>query len=267
MVKIPTLLEMLSAGAHFGHQKSRWHPKMEQYLFGNRNGVHVINLEKTQEELQKSLEYIKNLTAEGKVILFVGTKKQTKGLIQTAADSCGMPYISERWIGGLLTNFAEVKTRLKKYRLLKDQFATREIERYTKKEQVRKQKDLDKMDRYLLGIASLEKMPDALYISDMRTEKTALAEANRTGIPVVGVCDSNVNPLDATYIIPANDDAVNAIKMMADLVAEAVTEGKAEWEKAKAKQIADRAKEEKAAPVKAKVEKAIHRAATIAESV
>jgi len=267
MSKIPTLLEMLSAGAHFGHQTSRWHPKMEPYLFGARNGVHVINLEKTQEELQKSLEYVKTLAAEGKVILFVGTKKQSKDLIKAAAEACGMPYIAERWIGGLLTNFSEVRTRLKKYKHLKEQFATREIERYTKKEQVRKQKDLDKMDRYLLGISSLEKMPDALYVADMRTEKTALAEAERMNVPVVGVCDSNVNPLDATYIIPANDDAVNAIKMMADLVSEAANEGKAEWEKVKAKMVEQKAKEEKAVPARAKVERVERRALKVTESV
>ena len=267
MSKMPSLLEMLQAGAHFGHQTSRWHPKMEQYLFGSRNGVHVINLEKTLEELQKSLEYVKTLASQGKVILFVGTKKQAKEHIKSAADAAGMPYITERWIGGLLTNFPEVRTRLKKYKNLKDQFATHEIERYTKKEQVRKKKDLEKMDRYLLGISALEKMPDALYIADMRTEKTAIAEANRMEVPIVGVCDSNVNPEKAAYIIPANDDAVNSIKMMADLVSEAVKEGKAEWEKTKLKMAEQKAKEEKAVPARAKVEKVERRAIKIAESV
>ncbi|MFA7654240.1 MAG: 30S ribosomal protein S2 [Candidatus Magasanikbacteria bacterium] len=267
MFKMPSLLEMLTAGVHFGHQTSRWHPKMSQYLFGSRNGVHVINLEKTQEELQKSLDYVKTLASQGKVILFVGTKKQAKVLIQTAADACGMPYITERWIGGLLTNFPEVRTRLKKYKNLKEQFATHEIERYTKKEQVRKQKDLEKMDRYLLGIVGLDKIPDAIYIADMRTEKTAIAEANRMNVPIVGVCDSNVNPEKAEYIIPANDDAVNAIKMIADLLAVAANEGKADWEQTKLKMAAEKVKEEKTAPVRAKVEKIERRAVKIAESV
>ncbi len=261
MSTTPTLLEMLKAGVHFGHQKSRWHPKMEQYLFGARNGVHVINLEKTLKELEKSLNFVKTLTAQGKVILFVGTKKQAKDLVKAAAESCGAPYLVERWIGGLLTNFSEVKTRLKKFKGLKDQFASGEVEKYTKREQVKMKKDLDKMERYLAGLVNLDKVPDAIYIADMRTEKTALAETEKTGVKVVGVCDSNVNPEKADYLIPANDDAINSIKMMADLIAEAVSEGKAELEKNKnaAKMVAEQSQK--------KVAPAAHRAATIAESV
>jgi small subunit ribosomal protein S2 len=234
MSKIPTLLEMLKAGAHFGHQKSRWHPKMQPYLFGLRNGVHVIDLEKTAAEMEKTYNYVRNLTSQGKVILFVGTKHQAREAVRSAAISCDMPYLVERWIGGLLTNFEEVKRRLKKYNTLREQIKTGEIERYTKKEQTNIKKTVEKMDKYLVGLTKLEKIPDALYIADLRVEKTAVTEAKRTGVKVVAICDSNVNPTKADYIIPANDDAVNSIKMMAEFIAEAAKEGKAEWEKNKA---------------------------------
>jgi len=237
MSNIPSLLEMLKVGAHFGHQHSRWHPKMKSYIYGSRNGVHVIDLERTQADLEKALAYVKDLASKGKVILFVGTKRQAQAPIKAAAESCGMPFLTERWIGGLLTNFSEAKDRLKKYRTLKDQVATGEIEKYTKKEQVELKKKLVKMDKYLNGLVNMDRLPDALYVTDMRVAKTAVAEANRMHIPIVGVCDTNVNPEKAEFVIPANDDAVNSIKMMADLVAESVNEGKVEFEKNKAAEV------------------------------
>lgn len=235
--KMPTLLEMLKAGVHFGHQKSRWHPKMEQFIFGVRNGVHIIDLEKTQAQLDTALEYVKNLAAKGQNILFVGTKRQAREAVKAAALSCEMPYLVERWIGGLLTNFEEVKRRLKKYKNLKEMFANGEIEKYTKKEQVVMKKQLEKLDKYLIGLTALERLPDAVYIADMRTEKTALAETERTEVPTVAVCDTNTNPTKVNYPIPANDDAVNSITMIANLVAEAINEGKKEWEKKKQEKI------------------------------
>lgn len=237
MSNIPSLLEMLKAGAHFGHQNSKWHPKMKPYIYGSKNGVHVIDLERTQAELEKALEYVKDLAAKGKVVLFVGTKRQAQVPIKAAAESCGMPFLTERWIGGLLTNFGEARDRLKKYRTLKDQVATGEIEKYTKKEQVELKKKLAKMEKYLSGLINLEKMPDALYIADMRIAKTAVAEANRVNVPIVGVCDSNVNPEKAAFVIPANDDAVNSIKMFADLIAAAINVGKTEFEKNKVVEV------------------------------
>ncbi|TSC83772.1 MAG: 30S ribosomal protein S2 [Parcubacteria group bacterium Gr01-1014_13] len=260
MSKMPTLLEMLKAGVHFGHQKSRWHPKMEQYIFGVRNGVHIIDLEKTQVQLDKALNYVKNLAAKGQVILFVGTKRQAREITKAAAVSCEQPYLVERWIGGLLTNFGEVKRRLKKYHDLKEMFATGEIEKYTKKEQVTMKKQLEKLDKYLIGLTTLDKMPDALYIADMRTEKTALAEAERTEVPTVAVCDTNVNPEKVNYAIPANDDAVNSIKLITDLIAEAINEGRKEFEKKKL----ERAKEE---PVKQDAVKIERRALKKEESI
>lgn len=234
MTKLPTLLDLLKAGAHFGHQKSRWHPKMKPYIFGARGGIHIIDLDRTLVELEKALNYAKNLAAEGKVILFVGTKRQARELVKAAAEACGMPYLVERWIGGLLTNFDEMKRRLKKYHTMKQEVQSGEVEKYTKKEQLKFKKELEKMDRYLIGLSNLEKMPDAVYIADMRTEKTGLAEAIRKHVPVIGVCDTNIDPGEADYPIPANDDAVNSIRLIVDLLAEAINEGKKEFEKKKA---------------------------------
>ncbi len=234
MTKLPTLVDMLKAGAHFGHQRSRWHPKMEQYIFGARGGVHIVNLEKTLEELSKAIAFAKELAAKGQVLLFVGTKRQAREIVKAAAVEAGMPYITERWIGGLLTNFEECKRRLKKYRTLKDQVATGEIEKYTKREQTQFKKQLEKMDKYLAGLITLEGLPNALYIADLRVEKTALTEARSVGLPVIAVCDTNVDPSKVKFPIPCNDDAVNAIKMMADLIAEAINDGKKEAEKKKA---------------------------------
>lgn len=231
MTKIPSLLEMLKAGVHFGHQRSRWHPKMQPYIFGLRNGVHIIDLEKTAIALGQALEYVKNLVADGKVILFVGTKRQARDFVTKAAESCGMPYVTERWIGGLLTNFEEFKRRMKKYKELEGMTISGEIEKYTKKEQAVMQKQLLKMDKYLKGLKGLEKLPDALYIADLRVEKTAVTEAGKTAVPMVAVCDTNTNPDKAAYPIPSNDDAVHAIEMMVNAVAAAVNEGKVELEK------------------------------------
>lgn len=226
-------MDLLKSGMHFGHQKSRWHPKMKPYIFGVRNGVHIVDLERTVEQLEKALEYTRSLAAAGKVVLFVGTKRQAQPLVKAAAESCGMPFLTERWIGGLLTNFDETKQRIKKYKNLKLQIASGEIEKYTKKEQLDLIKSVAKMDRYLAGLTNLDKMPDAMFIIDMRVCKTAVNEGLRTNVPIIGVCDTNVNPDDATFIIPANDDAVNSIRVISDLMAEAVNEGKADWEKNK----------------------------------
>jgi len=246
---IPSLMDMLKAGMHFGHQKSRWHPKMKPYIFGVRNGVHIINLERTALELEKALSYAADLAANGKTILFVGTKRQAQNIVKAAALNCGMPFLTERWIGGLLTNFDETKQRLKKYKNLKQQIESGEIEKYTKKEQLDIKKSVEKMDKYLSGLTTLEKMPEALFIIDLRVSKTAVAEAQRTNVPIIGVCDTNVNPDQATVVIPANDDAVNSIKIISDLMSEAIKEGKVKWEKNKAAME----KEMKKAPIMAEV--------------
>lgn len=224
-MKIPSILEMLQAGVHFGHQISRWHPKMKPYIFTERNGVHVIDLEKTQSALKTVLEEIKKLAQEGKVILFITTKPQARDIVKAAARDCNMPYLVDRWLGGLLTNFTEIKRLLKKYNQLKEEIASGEIEKYTKKEQLTFRQDVEKMDGYLAGIANLEKKPDWIFIPSLQREKTAVREANRVGLPIIAVCDTNANPDKADYVIPANDDAINSIKLMVELVAQAIKEG------------------------------------------
>ncbi len=222
---------MLKAGVHFGHQVSRWHPKMKPFIFTQRNGVHVINLEKTQEILKGTLEDVKNLAKDGKVILFISTKPQAHDLVKEAAIECGMPYLVDRWIGGLLTNFQEIRKLIRQYNTLKEQQKTGELEKYTKKEQLEISKKLVKMDMSLIGLTTLDKMPDVLFVPALQREKTAVTEARKTGVEVIGIVDTNANPDMADYIIPANDDAVNSIAMMVKLVSEAVKEGKSQIEK------------------------------------
>jgi small subunit ribosomal protein S2 len=221
---------MLQAGVHFGHQTSRWHPKMKDFIFTDRNGVHVIDLEKTQTQLESVLASVRQMAKEGKIILFVSTKPQAREAVKAAALECGMPFLTDRWLGGMLTNFVEIKKLLKRYNTLKSEQASGELEKYTKKEQLDISKNLEKMDLYLGGMSNLEKMPDALFLPAMQCEKTAVMEANRMHVPLIAVCDTNANPTKADYIIPANDDAVNSIKMIVNLVAGAVNEGRAEAE-------------------------------------
>ena len=230
---IPSILEMLQAGVHFGHQKSRWHPKMERFIFTERNGVHIIDLEKTQAQLESVLADVKKMASEGKQILFVSTKPQARQIVKDAAEACGMPFLVDRWLGGFLTNFAEIRKLIKKYMTLKEQQASGELEKYTKNEQVQIGKQLEKMDTYLGGLVTLSNQPDALFVPAVQREKTAMTEANRTGVAVIGVCDTNANPDNVQYVIPANDDAVKAIDMIVALVRDAIIEGRKEWESKK----------------------------------
>jgi len=230
-MNIPTIEQMLEAGVHFGHSTSRWHPKMKPFIYFERQGVHVIDLEKTQTQLESVLADVRQMAAEGKQILFVSTKPQAREIVRQAAIDCEMPYLVDRWIGGLLTNFSEMKKLFKKYLGLKEQQLSGELERYTKQEQVRISKELAKHDESIGGIARLERLPDAIFVPAVQREKTAITEANRTGVPVIGVCDSNADPSKADYVIPANDDAIRSITMMVHLVRDAIKEGRAEYTK------------------------------------
>ena len=236
-MKIPSLLEMLQSGAHFGHQVSRWHPKMKPYIYTERNDVHIINLEETQRALSQVLASVKTMASEGKIILFVTTKPQAREIVRAAALDCEMPYLVNRWLGGMLTNFPEVKKLIKKYVTQKEQQASGELERYTKKEQLTIAKDLERRDKTLLGLSNVTKMPDALFIPSVQREKTAVTEAQQTGVPIIGVCDTNANPDKVEYVIPANDDAIHAIEMMVRLVAGAIKEGRVEWKKKQAESM------------------------------
>ncbi len=233
MPEIPTLLEMLKAGMHFGHQISKWHPKMAPYIFGARNGIHIINLEITAPKLKEALDFVKRIVQEGKTVLFLGTKDQAKEIIKKYAKECGMPYVTNRWLGGTFTNFETIKKLLKSYKDLEAKQATGELGKYTKKEQLNFQKKIEDLESIIGGIADLEKLPGAIFILDIKKEKTALNEAKKMNVPIVAVCDTNVNPESVDYVIPANDDAIKSIEMVARLIAEAVKEGKREIESKK----------------------------------
>ncbi len=227
MAKIPSLIEMLQAGMHFGHSTSRWHPKMEKFIFGDRSGIHIIDLEKTQAHLEKSLQLIKDITSRGGNVLFVGTKSQAKGVVKKYAEACAMPYVNERWLGGTLTNFKQVKITLKRLKTLKDQRDKGELKKYTKKEQILLAREIEDMDTKVGGIEDMVRVPEMVFLVDIKNEKTALKEAMVTKTKIVAMCDTNVNPAGVDAIIPANDDAVKSIEMVCKLVCDAVKEGKA----------------------------------------
>ena len=229
----PELLELLKAGVHFGHKTSRWHPKMAPFIFGERGGVHIINLEKTREQLTAALQFVYDLGKAGKVLLMVGTKKQAAPFIKQYAQEAGLPHVGNRWLGGTITNWAELYKLIKKYLDLKDKQAHGELLKYTKKEQLDFAKDIERMNQLIGGIATLTKIPDAVFIVDLKHEETAMREANQKKVPIVALCDTNVNPETVQYIIPGNDDAIKTVELMIKLVADAYKEG-AEARKAEA---------------------------------
>lgn len=224
----PSILDMLQAGVHFGHQVSRWHPKMKPFIFGDRNRVHIINLEETEKQLKAILPQVKQMAAEGKTILFVTTKPQARELVKAAAEECGMPFLVDRWLGGMLTNFPEMRKLIKNYVATKAKLMAGELGNYTKKEQLEIAREITKQDSYLGGLATLDRMPDALFIPSVQREKTAVVEANKMNVPIIGLCDTNANPAKVAYPIPANDDAVKSLTLMVNLVASAIKEGRAE---------------------------------------
>ncbi len=227
-MKIPTIEEMLKAGMHFGHRTSKWHPKMEPYIFTQRNGVHIIDLVKSQKMLETALEFIKKMTAEGKVILFVGTKSQVKKPMKQMAEEAQVPYIVGKWLGGCITNFPIIKKSIKRYVDLVSQREAGKLKKYTKKEQLDFDREIEKLEARVGGLVNLTKIPDVLFVWDIKEEKTAVTEAKKKNIPVIAICDTNVNPKDINYIIPSNDDATKTIKLVLGKVKEAIEEGKAE---------------------------------------
>lgn len=235
MQKIPTLAELLQAGAHFGHQTSKWHPKMRKYIMGSRQGIHIINLEETQKSLERALAFAKQTAARGGVILFVGTKKQASDIVEKAATDAGMPYVNRRWLGGTLTNFAVITAMLRKYKDLKRKQEKGELGKYTKYEQLKFDEQIRQLEDKIGGIKDLARIPDAVFILDIRKDKTALSEASRRGVKVMALCDTNVNPTHVDHCIVCNDDAIKTIDLIANLVAQACKEGREEWESARAR--------------------------------
>lgn len=218
---------LLEVGAHFGHQTSRWNPKMKRYIFTQRNGIHIIDLEQTLAMLQKATAFVRELVAEGGNILFVGTKKQALETIELEAKRCGMFYVNTRWLGGMLTNFATIQSRIDYLVRLEDRMARGEFERLPKKEVLKLEQEIKRMNLQMGGFKDMVTPPSALYIVDPFKEKIALAEANRMKVPVVAIVDTNCNPDLIDYIIPANDDAIRSIKLVTSKMADAALEGKA----------------------------------------
>ncbi len=228
MAKLPTVVDLLQSGVHFGHQTSRWHPKMREYIYGERNGIHIVDLEQTLTKLGEALNFVKGIAERGGTVLFVGTKSQAQKIIEDAALSCEMPYVNRRWLGGTLTNFSQIRHSLRRLKTLKDQREKGELRKYTKLEQVMLGREIEELEEKVGGIQHMERLPDALFIVDIRSEKTAMEEAISQGLNVIAVCDTNVNPDGVSYVIPGNDDAVKGITLISTLMAEAIKEGKLE---------------------------------------
>lgn len=221
-VSITTLLD---AGAHFGHQTRRWNPKMKPYIFGSRGDIYIIDLKQTLYGLDAAYTFVSNLTRKGGTVLFVGTKKQAQEAVADAANRCGMPYVNARWLGGMLTNFATIRTRVKRMEELEAMDADGRMALLPKKEQILLHKELAKLQTNLNGIRNMKKVPDAIFVIDTNREGIALHEAHRLNIPVVGTLDTNCDPDDVDYGIPANDDAIRSVRLLADFMADAVIAG------------------------------------------
>ena len=221
-----TMRQMLEAGVHFGHQTRFWNPKMAPFIFGHRNKIHIINLEKSLPMFQEAQKYAKQLTANRGTILFVGTKRQAREIVAEEARRCGMPYVEQRWLGGMLTNFKTVKTSIKR---LKDMKAQQEagLESMSKKEQLMFTREMEKLEKDIGGIQDMTALPDAIFMIDVGYHKIAVSEAKKLGIPLIGVVDSNHNPDGIDYVIPGNDDSAKAVTLYARGMADAVLEGKA----------------------------------------
>ncbi|MFC1866006.1 30S ribosomal protein S2 [Chloroflexota bacterium] len=218
--------ELLEAGAHFGHQTSRWHPRMKRYIFTKRNGIHIIDLEQTAGMLNKACEFVTETVANGGKVLFVGTKKQAQSIIEEEARRCSMFFINQRWIGGVLTNFSTIQTRIDYLVRLEDQQARGEFARLPKKESLKLGEEIERLNKHLGGFKEMTNLPDVIFVVDPVKEDIALAEARRVAIPVVAIVDTNCNPDDIDYPVPANDDAIRAIKLISSKIADAVIKGR-----------------------------------------
>ena len=226
MAKV-TMRDMLQAGAHFGHQTSRWNPKMRPFIYGAKNGVHVINLQRTARLLRDALDFVSRLGQHGDQVLFVGTKRQAQEVILQEATRCGQPYVAHRWLGGMLTNYRTIKVSLERIETIEKQLAVGNVERLPKKEVIRLERELQKLLRNLGGIRQMPKLPGAVFIIDTVKEHIALAEAKKLGIPIVALADTNSDPDKVNYPIPSNDDAIRAIRLFTHAIAEAYMEGAA----------------------------------------
>ncbi len=220
------LVDMLKAGLHFGHQQSRRHPKMDSYIYTTRGGVSIIDLEKTREALTQACSFAREVVASGGVVTFVATKRQARDIVMAAAQTAGMPYVVDRWIGGLFTNFNHVRQLIINLDSLKTKRAAGELEKYTKKEQLDFEEEIIRLEKLVGGLGMMERLPQAIFVVDIKTEKTAVREAKAVKIPVIAMCDTNVNPVDIQFPIPSNDDATKAITYVAGVLVEAIADGR-----------------------------------------
>ena len=223
---VVSMKQLLEAGVHFGHQTRRWNPKMRRFIFGERNGIYIVDLHQTLDRIDGAYRFVRETVAEGGTVLFVGTKKQAQEPIENAANGCGMPYVNFRWLGGMLTNFQTVHSRVAKLRELQRQVDSGEVDLMSKKEGLKVRRDLAKLERNLGGIKGLEKLPSAVFVIDTKKEHIAVTEANRLRIPVVAVVDTNCDPDVIDYVIPGNDDAIRSAQLMCRVISDAVTEGR-----------------------------------------
>jgi small subunit ribosomal protein S2 len=222
--------QLLEAGVHFGHQTKRWNPKMKEYIFGQRNGIYIIDLQKSLRLFKNAIQFIYELGAQGKTVLFLGTKRQAQEAIQEAAQRTGMYYVNQRWLGGLLTNFVTIQKSIKRFRELEAMRSNGQYDLFSKKEVARYERERKKLEKNLSGIKEMTSLPDALFVIDTKLETIAIKEAAKLGIPIIGVADTNCDPDEIDYIIPGNDDALRAIRLITDTMAQAYLDGKAVFE-------------------------------------
>jgi small subunit ribosomal protein S2 len=222
----PLVRQLLDAGVHFGHQTKRWHPKMKRFIFGSRAGIYIIDLEQTEQHLKAACEFLEEVAAKGQQVLFVGTKKQAKPLLEAEAQRAQMPYVVNRWLGGTLTNFQTIKRNIDRLRELRKQKADQFFERISKKDAKRLSRQLERLEESFSGLAEMDRLPGCLFVVDIKREEIAVREANRLNIPIVAICDTNADPDVVTFPIPGNDDAIRAIQLIVSLIAESVIAGR-----------------------------------------
>ena len=225
-MSVVSMKQLLEAGVHFGHQTRRWNPKMDKYIFAERNGIYIIDLQKTVKKLEEAYAFVKEVSENGGEVLFVGTKKQAMDSIREEAIRCGMPFVNARWLGGMLTNFGTIQTRIKRLAQLKAMEQDGTFALLPKKEVIKLNLEIEKLEKFMGGITGMKKQPAAMFVVDPRKEKNAVAEAKKLGIPVVAIVDTNCDPDEIDYVIPGNDDAIRAVKLIAAEMANAVLEGK-----------------------------------------
>ena len=225
-MSVVAMKQLLEAGVHFGHQTRRWNPKMAEYIFQARNGIHIIDLQKSSKKLDEAYDFLKNQAEEGKTVLFVGTKKQAQECAKEAAEKCGMYYVNQRWLGGTLTNFKTIRNRIKRLTDIEKMQEDGTFEVLPQKEVILLKKEMEKLEKNLGGIKEMTEIPGVMFVVDPNKEKIAILEARKLGIPVIGLVDTNCNPEDVDYAIPGNDDAIRAVKLIMDVMANAVIEGR-----------------------------------------